>query len=96
MDTDKEGMKRFTDVLKLIVILQSALEQMDNIKTIPNLYRQDVKNSINTLEKKLEAWLKPLLEGAIPKSEEKIFMQIQRGVDSILDKTIIEIHNITD
>ena len=90
--TEEEKMDRFRSVVKLMVILQASLEQMDEIKGVPNLYRQDIKKSINTLEKKLEMYLKPLLE-TIPVDEEGIFMQIERGVDSILENTLENIHN---
>ena len=90
--TEEEKMDRFRSVVKLMVILQASLEQMDEIKGVPNLYRQDIKKSINTLEKKLEMYLNPLLE-TIPLDQEGIFMQIQRGVDSILENTLENIHN---
>ena len=89
----EEGLKKFRDVMKLIILLQASLEQMDEIKMMPHLYRQDIKKSINSLETKLERWLRPILDGGIPKDQEGIFMQIQRGVDTILDKTLEDIHN---
>lgn len=89
---DEQGIKRFREVMKLMIILQASLEQMDEIKSVPHLYRQDIKKSVNNLEKKLEAYLRPMLE-TIPQEQEGIFMQIQRGVDSILDKTLEDIHN---
>lgn len=89
----KEGLKKFRETMKLIILLQASLEQMDEIKSIPHLYRQDIKKSVNNLEKKLEMWLRPLLQGAIPEEQEGIFMQIQRGVDTLLEKTLEEIHN---
>lgn len=88
-----DGLKKFRDVLKLMVLLQATLEQMDEIKNIPHLYRQDLKKSVNVLEKKIEQWLRPMLDGAIIPEEEFTFMQIQRGVEKILSKTIEEIHN---
>lgn len=91
-DKEEKEIQRFREVVKLIIILQTSLEQMDEIKSIPHLYRQDIKRSINTLELKIERYLEPLLK-TIPNSEEAIFMQVQRGVDSILEKTIEEIHN---
>lgn len=90
--TEEEKMDRFRSVVKLMVILQASLEQMDEMKGISHLYRQDIKKSINTLEKKLEMYLNPLLE-TIPLDQEGIFMQIQRGVDSILENTLENIHN---
>lgn len=89
----EEGLKKFRDVLKLVILLQASLEHMDEIKQVPHLYRQDIKGAVNSLEKKLERWLRPILDGGIPKEEELTFMQIQRGVDAILEKTLEEIHN---
>jgi len=88
----KDGEERFRAVVKMMIILQCSLEQMDEIKDVPNLYRQDIKKSINNLEKKLENYLRPLLD-SIPTEQENIFMQTQRGVESIINKTIEEIHN---
>ena len=89
MEQDEKGIERASDcVMKLIILFQATLEQMDEIKEIEHLYRQDIKKQINNLEKKLEHWLRPLLDGSIPKDQEGIFMQIQRGVDSILKKTL--------
>jgi len=90
--TEEEQMDRFRAVVKLMVVLQASLEQMDEIKEISHLYRQDIKKSINTLEKKLEIYLRPILD-TIPLDQEGIFMQIQRGVDSILESTLEDIHN---
>ena len=90
--TEEEKIDRFREVVKLMVILQASLEQMDEIKGVSHLYRQDIKKSINTLEKKLEIYLRPLLE-TIPLEQESIFMQIQRGVDQILQGTLEGIHN---
>lgn len=93
MEQDEKGIERFRSVMKLIILFQASLEQMDEIKEIEHLYRQDIKKQINNLEKKLENWLRPLLNDCIPKDQEEIFMQIQRGVDKILDQTLEEIHN---
>lgn len=92
-DMNDEGLVRFRKVLKLMILMQCTLEQMDEIKNIPHLYRQDIKKSLNNLEKKLERFTTPLVNNAIPTDEEGIFMQIQRGVDSIMDKTLEDIHN---
>ena len=90
--TEEEMMDRVREVVKLMVILQASLEQMDEIKGVSHLYRQDIKKSINNLEKKLEIYLRPLLD-TIPLEQESIFMQIQRGVDQILQSTLEGIHN---
>lgn len=92
-EQDERGIERFREVLKLMIILQASLEQMDEIKEISHIYRQDIKKSVNNLERKLEAYLKPMLE-TIPKEQEEIFMQIQRGVDQIVNNTLEDIHNI--
>lgn len=89
---DEQGIKRFREVMKLMIVLQASLEQMDEIKDVPHLYRQDIKKSVNMLERKLEAYLRPMLD-TIPQEQEAIFMQIQRGVDAILDNTLEDIHN---
>ncbi len=90
---DQQGEDRFRRVLKLMILIQCTLEQMDNIKSIPHLYRQDIKKSLNTLESKLERYINPLVNNSIPKEEEGIFMQIQRGVESIINMTLEDIHN---
>ena len=92
-EQDERGINRFREVLKLIIILQASLEQMDEIKEISHIYRQDIKKSVNNLERKLEVYLKPMLD-TIPKEQEEIFMQIQRGVDQIISSTLEDIHNI--
>ena len=92
-EIEKQGEDRFRRVLKLMVLVQCTLEQMDNIKSIPHLYRQDIKKSLNNLETKLERYINPLVNNAIPQEEEGIFMQIQRGVESIIDMTLEDIHN---
>lgn len=85
--------KRFRDIVKLMVLMQCTLEQMDEIRNIKHLYRHDIKKSINVLEKKLEQFLRPML-GAVNDYEESIFMQTQRGVEHIINSTIEEIHNV--
>jgi len=90
---EQQGEDRFRRVLKLMVLIQCTLEQMDNIKSVPHLYRQDIKKSLNNLETKLERYINPLVNNAIPQQEEGIFMQIQRGVESIINMTLEDIHN---
>lgn len=92
-DIDQQGEDRFRRVLKLMILIQCTLEQMDSIKSMPHLYRHDIKKSLNNLETKLERYINPLVNNAIPQQEEGIFMQIQRGVDSIIDMTLEDIHN---
>ena len=51
MEQDEKGIERFRSVMKLIILFQASLEQMDEIKEIEHLYRQDIKKQINNLEK---------------------------------------------
>ena len=41
---------RFRKAVKLILLMQATLEQMDELKDT-RVYRQDIKSSMNTLEK---------------------------------------------
>jgi len=92
-EMNEDGLKKFRKVMKLVILMQCTLEQMDEIKNVPHLYRQDIKKSLNNLEKKLERFTTPLVNNAIPLDQEGIFMQIQRGVDKIVNMTLEEIHN---
>lgn len=72
--------------VKLIVSLQCALELMDELKHT-TLYAQNIKMSINTLEKHLEKHLNNPLN-TLHEDTEKTFMAIQRGVHQLLDSTL--------
>jgi len=90
MSEDKE-FEKFNKAVKLALLLQSSLEIMDEMRGL-KMYRHDIKNLMNNLEKKIERHLREALD-EMGKGDEFIMMQIQRGVDKILDSTLEEIHN---
>jgi len=71
--------------------MQATLEQMDELKGTA-IYKRDVKQLMNNLEKKLERFVSPHIE-QIGKTDEFLMMQIQRGVDKIIQSTLEDIHN---
>lgn len=71
--------------------MQATLEQMDELKGT-GVYKQDIKASINNLERKLEAFIKPHIE-QLGMTDEFLMMQIQRGIDSIVQSSLEDIHN---
>lgn len=87
---DKE-LIRFRKAVKLILLMQATLEQMDELKDT-RVYRQDIKSSMNTLEKKLERFVRPHIK-ELAETEEFLMMQIQRGIDKIVSSTLEDIHN---
>lgn len=87
---DKE-LIRFRKAVKLILLMQATLEQMDELKDT-RVYRQDIKSSMNTLEKKLERFVRPHIK-QLAETEEFLMMQIQRGIDKIVSSTLEDIHN---
>jgi hypothetical protein len=90
MSEEKE-FEKFNKAVKLALLLQSSLEIMDEMRGL-KMYRHDIKNLMNNLEKKIEIHLREAL-AEMGKGDEFIMMQIQRGIDSILEKTLEEIHN---
>jgi predicted nuclease of restriction endonuclease-like (RecB) superfamily len=90
MSEDKE-FEKFNKAVKLALLLQSSREIMDEMRGL-KMYRHDIKNLMNNLEKKIERHLREALD-EMGKGDEFIMMQIQRGIDSILEKTLEEIHN---
>ena len=49
---------RFRKAVKLILLMQATLEQMDELKTTA-IYQKDIKQSMNNLEKRIERFIKP-------------------------------------
>jgi hypothetical protein len=89
--SEKKEFEQFNKAVKLALLLQSSLEIMDEMRGL-KMYRHDIKNLMNNLEKKIEIHLREAL-AEMGKGDEFIMMQIQRGIDSILEKTLEEIHN---
>ena len=87
----EEDIIRFRKAVKLILLIQATLEQMDELKGTA-IYKRDVKQLMNNLEKKLERFVSPHIE-QIGKTDEFLMMQIQRGVDKIIQSTLEDIHN---
>jgi hypothetical protein len=90
MKEDKD-FELFNKAAKLTLLLQCSLELMDEMKGL-KMYRQDIRNLMNTLERKVELHLRKAID-EMGRSDEFIMMQIQRGIDSILESTLEEIHN---
>jgi len=86
-----EDMDRFKKAVKLILLMQATLEQMDELKTTA-VYQRDIKQSMNNLERKIERFIKPHVR-QLGETEEFIMMQISRGIDTIVNSSLEEIHN---
>tara|TARA_R110000803_G_scaffold63964_5_gene124729 strand:+ start:5154 stop:5456 length:303 start_codon:yes stop_codon:yes gene_type:complete len=81
--------QKFKDAVKLIVLCQSVLEQMDTVKGT-DLYRHKIKNQINSLEKTMENMVfKPLL--MLDHVDEDLFTRIQLNVDMVMDMDVDEL-----
>jgi hypothetical protein len=87
----EEDIIRFRKAVKLILLMQSTLEQMDELRDTA-IYKRDIKQLMNSLERKLERFISPHIE-QIGKTDEFLMMQIQRGVDKIIQSTLEDIHN---
>jgi DNA integrity scanning protein DisA with diadenylate cyclase activity len=88
-----EDMDRFKKAVKLILLMQATLEQMDELKTTA-VYQRDIKQSMNNLERRIERFIKPHIK-QLGESEEFMMMQISRGIDTIVNSSLEEIHNYT-
>ena len=86
-----EDYDRFHKAVKLILLMQATLEQMDELKSTA-VYQKDIKNVMNNLERKIEKFVKPHI-AQLGQTDEFLMMQIQRGVDKIVQSTLEEIYN---
>jgi|TARA_R110000796_G_scaffold86835_1_gene187798 hypothetical protein len=82
---------RFRKAVKLILLMQATLEQMDELKTTA-IYQKDIKQSMNNLEKRIERFIKPHVQ-QLGETQEFMMMQISRGVDKIVNSTLEDLHN---
>ena len=82
---------RFRKAVKLILLMQATLEQMDELKTTA-VYQKDIKQSMNNLEKRIERFIRPHVK-QLGETEEFMMMQISRGVDKIVNSTLEDLHN---
>jgi hypothetical protein len=86
-----EDYDKFHKAVKLILLMQATLEQMDELKSTA-VYQRDIKNVMNNLERKIEKFIKPHI-AQLGQTDEFLMMQIQRGIDKIVQSTLEEIHN---
>jgi hypothetical protein len=90
MESNKtEDLNRFKKAVKLIATFQLVLEQMDELKGTA-LYKQQLKNQINNLEKSIERHVFGPVRG-LDDTNEELFTHIQNNIDLILDMTTEEI-----
>lgn len=89
-----EDYNRFYKAVKLVLLMQATLEQMDELKSTA-VYQKDVKYVMNNLEKKLERFIKPHI-AQLGDTNEFMMMQISRGVDAIVNSTLEELYNFSD
>jgi hypothetical protein len=79
----------FKTLVKTTVLLQSALEMMDDVKGT-NIYKQGLKNKINGLEKTIEQTINDKV-AALDMTDSNLFDEIKSKVDLIVDMTLEEI-----
>lgn len=87
-----ENFELFNKAVKLALLLQASLEAMDEMKGL-KIYRHDIKQLMNKLEKKIEMHLRNAMDQMSRGDEEFVMMQIQRGIEKILNNTLEDIHN---
>lgn len=87
-----ENFELFNKAVKLALLLQASLEAMDEMKGL-KMYRHDIKQLMNKLEKKIEMHLRKAMDQMSRGDEEFVMMQIQRGIEKILNNTLEDIHN---
>lgn len=79
----------FKVLVKTTVLLQSTLESMDDIKGT-SIYKQGLKNKINSLEKTIEQAINDKVV-ALDMTDSNLFDEIKSKVDLITDMTLEEI-----
>lgn len=92
MKKEEKDFELFNKAVKLVLLLQASLEAMDEMKGL-KVYRHDIKLLMNQLEKKIEWHLREAMDQMSGDKEEFVMMQIQRGIEKILDNTLEDIHN---
>lgn len=81
--------KAFEEGLKLVVLYQCTLEQMDLFKGT-KIYKQSIKNNMNRLEKDIEQVIRGPIE-QLDKINSDLFTDIQQTVEIILDLSATEL-----
>lgn len=82
------------EALKLVVLLQSAIEVMDDLKGT-SLYRHDVKMAMNNLNNKVERHIKPQLDSIDENPEtSRFFDEVKFRVDVITEAPLENLVNL--
>lgn len=84
----------FKNAVKLTVLLQAALEQMDTVKGT-KIYKQKVKSQMIALERSIEQLvLKPVRQ--LDAIDAELFTNIQNNVEMILDMDLAELAQLKE
>lgn len=84
----------FKNAVKLTVLLQAALEQMDVVKGT-KIYKQKVKSQMIALERSIEQLvLEPIRQ--LDAIDAELFTNIQNNVEMILDMDLAEIAQLKE
>ena len=84
----------FKNAVKLTVLLQAALEQMDTVKGT-KIYKQKVKSQMIALERSIEQLvLEPVRQ--LDAIDAELFTNIQNNVEMILDMDLAELAQLKE
>jgi len=84
----------FKNAVKLTVLLQAALEQMDVVKGT-KIYKQKVKSQMIALERSIEQLvLEPIRQ--LDTIDAELFTNIQNNVEMILDMDLAELAQLKE
>jgi len=84
----------FKNAVKLTVLLQAALEQMDTVKGT-KIYKQKVKSQMIALEHSIEQLvLEPIRQ--LDAIDAELFTNIQNNVEMILDMDLAELARLKE
>lgn len=89
MNTQQQKMKTFKEGVKLIALLQASLEQMDNLKGTA-LYKQSLKNLMNTLELKIEQAIRQPLT-ALDNENDELLTKVQMNIEMVMGLELEEL-----
>lgn len=81
--------KTFKDGVKLVALLQAALEQMDELKGTL-LYKHTIKKKMGSLERDIEAALRGPL-AALDREDPELLSKIQYNVELVLGMDLEEL-----
>lgn len=78
-------------VTRCVLMAQLFLESLDDIKTTA-YYKQDIKKATNSLEKKLERFLRMPNEYLLDGEAEDTMMKLGRGFEKLTEMTLDQIY----